>query len=102
MGETWFPPSTRASERCSRRAGGSLVAERGDGPPQAVVELDLGLPAEDLLRARDVGLPHLRVVDGERLVHDRARRARDAEDGLGELEQGPLLGVPDVDRKMLL
>src|SRR5438874_13646519 len=30
---------------------------------QALLQLDLGLPAEQLARPRDVGLPDLRIVD---------------------------------------
>src|SRR5437763_15231519 len=55
-----------------------LPPERGQHPPQAVFELDLGLPTEQLLRPCDVGLADLRVVDRQRLVHDLALRARHA------------------------
>ena len=58
----------------SRGADCGLVTERLDGLAQAVLEGDLRRPAEDLRRARDVRLAHLGVVDGQRLVHDLARR----------------------------
>src|SRR4029078_10887092 len=66
-------------------AGGRPRNHRGKQPLQALVELDLGLPAEHLAGARDVGLAHLRVVDGEGLEDDLGLRARDADDRLGEL-----------------
>ena len=52
--------ATRRSPLC--RADGRLVTERGDRLPEAVLERDLRLPAEQLLRARDVRLALLRVV----------------------------------------
>src|ERR1700675_3994765 len=82
---------------------------RNDRPPsetrqhaaQAFLELDRGLPTEELARTRDVGLPDLRIVDGQRLVDDLALRACDPEHGLGKLVERELGRVPDVDRKML-
>src|SRR5512146_2033317 len=75
--------------------------ERRQRTAQAFVERDLGLPAEELPRARDVGLPHLRVVDRQGLEHDLARRPGGREDSLGQLEDGVLAGVADVDRQVL-
>src|SRR5918995_7354842 len=57
-------------------------------PLQAVFELDRRLPSEHLARAGDVRLALLRVVLGQRLVDDLARGARDAQDRLGEFEDG--------------
>src|SRR3954453_15565236 len=67
-------------------------------PPQALLELDLGLPAENVLGQRDVGLPDLRIVGGQRLVDDLGLRAGDLEHRLGQLEQRELVRVADVDR----
>ena len=83
------------------RADRGLVPERGDGLPQAVLQLDLRLPAEQLPGAGDVRLAHLRVVHGKRLEDDLARGAGEANDRLGELEQRLLVRVAEVDRKML-
>ena len=68
---------------------------------QPLVEIDLGLPAEQLARAGDVGLPHLRVVDRQRLEDDLARRARDLDHRLGQLEHRELVRVADVHRQVL-
>src|SRR3954452_16459337 len=69
--------------------------ERGDaglldGPLEPLPKGDLGLPAQQLASERDVGLADLRVVGGERFVHDLRPRAGDVDDRLGELEQGEL------------
>src|SRR5580765_1362224 len=58
---------------------------RVEHPTETVLELDRRRPAEHLLRAGDVGLPHLRVVDRQRLVDDLARRTGDADDRVGQL-----------------
>src|SRR4051794_2633390 len=79
---------------------GCVPAERRQRAPQALVELDLGSPAEDLLGARDIGLADLWVVDRQCLEDDRARRSGRANNRLGELEQRHLGRIPDVDREM--
>src|SRR5581483_8287471 len=68
---------------------------------QTVLEADLRLPAEELAGPRDVGLPHLRIVDRQRLEDDLALGAGDAEDRLGKVEERQLLRVSDVDRPVL-
>src|SRR5712691_5004788 len=78
-----------------------LPPERSDHPPQPLLELHLGLPAEDLLRTSDVGLPLLRVVDRQGLEDDLALRAGHLEHGLGELEQRELVRVAEVHRQIL-
>src|SRR6184192_3442461 len=67
-----------------------LSSECGDHPPEPLLELDLGFPAEQLLRPGDVGLAHLGVVDRQRLEDDLARRAGDLEHLLRQLEQREL------------
>src|SRR5439155_18566580 len=80
-----------------RRASPAL-----DPAAQALFEVDLGLPAEQLPRPRDVGAAHLRIVLRQRLEDDLARGAGDADAGLGELEHRQLVdGVADIDRQML-
>src|SRR5581483_8233083 len=79
-----------------------LGLERRDRPTQAFLELDLWLPAEDLARAGDVRLPHLRVVLRQRLEDDLALRVGEPDDELRELEQRELGWVADVDRMMLV
>src|SRR6266508_728877 len=74
-----------------------LPAVRREQAPQSLLELDLRLPAEDLAGARDVRLPHLGIVDRQRLVHDLALRARELEDALRQLQDRELLRVADVD-----
>src|SRR5437016_6115390 len=78
-----------------------LSSERGKHSPEPLLELDLRLPAQHLLRPRDVRLAHLRVVHRKRLEHDLARRARDLEHLLRQLEQRELVRVADVDRRVL-
>src|SRR2546423_12187846 len=76
-----------------------LPAEGREHPSEPLLQLDLRLPAENLLRPGDVRLANLGIVDRERLVDDLARRAGDAEDGLGELVERELARVPDVHRQ---
>ena len=69
----------------------------------AFLQVDRGFPAEDLPCPRDVGTAHPRIVHRQRLVHDLARGARDADARLGELEHRDLVvGVADVHRQMLV
>src|SRR2546425_7866929 len=73
-----------------------LPPKRTEHSAQAFLEVDFRLPIQNLLRARDVGLTLLWVVDRQRLVDELARRARDAEYRVGELEQRELVRVADV------
>src|SRR2546423_7552643 len=73
---------------------------RGKHPRQPFVELNLGLPPEQLLRAGDVRAALLRIVDRQRLVDDLAVRAGQPEDGLRKLKDRELAGVADVDRQV--
>ena len=79
--------------------------ERRQPAAQALLQVDLGLPAEHFARARDVGPPHLRVVRQvvrRRLERDLARRAGDADHRLRELEHRQLvIRVADVHRQVL-
>src|SRR3954451_15041670 len=68
---------------------------------QALAQLDLRLPPEDLARQRDVGLADLGVVHGGRLVHDLRPRAGDLDNRLRELQQRELVGIADVDRMVV-
>src|SRR5439155_9275505 len=78
-----------------------LPSETRQHAAQAFLELYLRLPAEQLASAGDVGLPDLRIVDGQRLVDDLASRPGDAEDGLGQLVESELTGIAEVDRQVL-
>src|SRR3712207_595633 len=77
-----------------------LPSHRCNHPVEALVEPDLGFPAEHLARARDVGLANLGVVDRQCLEHDRTLRRSDFQNLLRQLEQRPLLRVPEVDGKV--
>src|SRR5918911_3926692 len=79
-----------------------LPAEGREHPSEPLLQLDLRLPAEHLLRPRDVGLANLRIVDRKRLVHHFAARPRHTEHGLGELVERELPRIPDVHRQVLL
>src|SRR5215211_543297 len=78
-----------------------LPSHGAEHAAEAVLELHLGLPGEQLLRTRDVGLSHLGIVDGQRREHDLARRPGDANHYLRQLEQRVLLRVAEVDRVVL-
>src|SRR5918912_1093715 len=77
--------TSAAAARTPRLHTDGLPAEGREHPSEPLLQLDLRLPAENLLRPRDVRLADLRIVDRERLVDDLARRAGHPEDGLGEL-----------------
>ena len=62
------------------------------------VEFNSRFPTEDLFRAGDVRLAHLRIVHRQRLVFDCRFRSRNADDFLGELFDGHLAWIADVDR----
>src|ERR671933_215039 len=85
--------ATTAAASATRLHTYRLPTERRDHPAQTLVELDLRLPPEDRLRAGDVGLALLRIVDRQRLVDDLALRAGDAQDLLGELVERELARV---------
>src|SRR5262245_30222927 len=93
-----------AAARVAARTHHRLDTDRrlSQHAPEAVLELDLRFPAEELASPRDVRLADLRVVDRQCLVDDLARRARHPEHGLGELENRELAGVADVDREVLV
>src|SRR5918912_1101842 len=93
--------ATAAAASAMRLHTYRLPTERLEHPAQTLVELDLGLPAEDLLRAGDVGLAHMRVVDRQGLVDDLALRAGDAQHLLGELVERELARVAEVHRQVL-
>src|SRR5512138_3911542 len=78
-----------------------LLAEPGDRPAHALVERDPRLPAEDLLRARDVRLSHLGIVLGQRPRHDRDVPPDEPLHRLRELEDRELVRVPDVHRLLI-
>src|SRR6478609_7565881 len=98
------PAATRtiAAATPMRLRNDRLPSETRQHAAQTFLELDRRLPTEELARACDVGLPHLRVVYGQRFIDELALRAGDAEYGLGELVERELSRVPDVDRKMLV
>src|SRR4051812_23579431 len=106
-GGTAMTAATHAAEQTPRNALNTrrLPPERLQPAAQALLEIDLGLPAEHLARTRDVGPAHLRIVRQVvrgRLERDLARRPRDANHRLGELEHRHLvIGAPDVHRQML-
>src|SRR6266516_1931010 len=68
------------------------------GAGETFAEVDLGAPAEHVGRKRDVGPAPRRIVDGQRLEHDLGARSRDLAHGVGEIEHGELVRVPDVHR----
>src|SRR3989440_5365259 len=96
--------TTRAATTAARTAvldTDGLPAEGREHPSEPLLQLDLRLPAEPLLGPRDVRLADLGIVDRERLVDHLARRAGDAEHGLGELVERELARVSDVHRQVL-
>src|SRR2546423_6403360 len=95
--------SKRTAAQTARNAlhTDGLPAEGREHPSEPLLQLDLRLPAEHLLGPRDVRLADLGIVDRERLVDHLARRAGDAEHGLGELVERELARIPDVHRQGL-
>src|SRR5678816_1742362 len=84
-----------------RLGNNRLPAEARQHPAQALLQVDLRLPAQQLARAGDVGLAYLRIVHGQCLVDDVALRPRDPDDRLGELIEGELVRIADVHGQML-
>src|ERR1051325_2719863 len=76
-----------------RPRNGRPPPRRPEQPLETLLQLDLGLPCEQLARARDVRLSYLRIVDGERLVDDLALRAGQAQHRLRELVQRELVRI---------
>src|SRR5215472_14723235 len=99
--------TTTAAERTAQTPrnalnSGCLRLERRDPPAQTLLEIDLGLPTENLARTRDVRSPDLRIVDRPRLERDLAGRPGHADHRLRELEHRHLaLGIPDVHGQVL-
>src|SRR3954470_3000630 len=91
-------PACDVSDACAdQRLGAGLL----DGALQALAEVDLRLPAQQLAREADVGLADLRIVGRQRLEDDLRARLGDLDDRLGQLEQRELVRVADVDRLVL-
>src|SRR5262245_48048256 len=84
------------------RSDAELRPEVDERLAQPLLERHLGLPAQDLPGACDVGLADLRIVHGQGLLHDPAPRTRETDDLLGELPDRHLVGVADVDRVHLV
>src|SRR5258708_2376856 len=70
-----------------------LLPEILQGALEAVCERHLRLPAQDRACARDVGLAHARVVDGQGARDDPAARSGERDDGLRELADRELVRV---------
>mmetsp|Transcript_14162 Transcript_14162/g.36142 ORF Transcript_14162/g.36142 Transcript_14162/m.36142 type:complete len:200 (+) Transcript_14162:69-668(+) len=64
---------------------------------KALVQRHLGRPPERLPRLRDVGLPALGIVRGQRVVHVGRGRLGDSQDLVGQLLNRELPGVAQVD-----
>src|SRR6478752_2582350 len=90
-----------AATQMATQRNGCVPTERAGRATQSFFVLDLGLPPEKLPRPRDVRLADLRIIDRKCFEHDRAGRSGHADDRFGELEQGHLGRVADVDREML-
>src|SRR4029077_9092717 len=88
----WFhPPPCQPTRFCPTQPRDEIKSachvslEVLDGPTEAFLATDLGIPPEQLLGQRNVGSPLLRVVGREGLVDDRAPRPSQPQDLLGEL-----------------
>ena len=69
-----------------------------DRRPQTVVECHTRFPPQLRTRQRNVGLALLRVVLGQRQVHQFRLRAGLLDDQLGQLSDGEFAGVAEIDR----
>src|SRR5690606_15072484 len=74
-----------------------LGLEPGKSELEALTERHLRLPAEDLLCLGRVGTTNRRVVNRSRDVLDARMIADDVLDQLGQLTDGDLLRIADVD-----
>src|SRR5215210_8537705 len=104
LAETATPAaaSITTRNRATRLNTHRLPSEARQHPPEPLFEFDLGFPTKDLLGPGDVGLSNLWIVDGQRLVDDLASRLRYPDHRLRKLEDRELVGVPEVDRQVLL
>src|SRR5918995_6940336 len=93
---------TIAAARTNRLNTNGLPSEGRQQASQALLEIDLGGPAEDLLRTRDVWLADLRIVHGQRLEDDLALRPGHFQHRFRELENRKLVRVAEVDRVVLV
>src|SRR5215218_161224 len=93
---------TIAAAKTNRLNTYGLPSEGRHQAPQAFLEIDLGGPAEDLFRTRDVWLADLRIVHGQGLEDDFALRPDHFQDRFRELENRKLARVAEVDRVVLV
>src|SRR4051812_22798694 len=82
----------------SRVTTGPLLQVPGVRALEALTQLDLGLPTEDVACNADVGTTAGRIVLGQRLEHEPGLDARDGAHHLGQLEHRELDRVADVHR----
>src|SRR5690554_4901237 len=98
MGPSSTTPASK--ERLSMPV--DLTLEPGKSELEALTERHLRLPAEDLLCLGRVGTTNRRVVNRSRDVLDARMIADDVLDQLGQLTNGDLLRIADIDRTGLL
>src|SRR3954462_2351610 len=97
------PAATRtiAAATPIRLRNDRLPSEARKHASQALFQLNLGLPAQQLARAGDVRLAALRGAHRQSLVHELALRAGDPQDDLGKLVERELGGAADVHGQVL-
>src|ERR1700730_3901295 len=93
--------TTESSRPLSRRLVDACL-EVFEGFFQTFPQLDLRFPAEQLFRASNVGTAAGGVVLRERLEDDLCTRAGEGKNLVGTLEDGPFLGIADVDGEMFV
>src|ERR1041384_858198 len=81
---------------------GQTLAEIGNRFRKTFLEIDLRFPAENIPGLRDLGLPHLRIILGKRLVNNRALRIRKRNNPVSEFQDRHFMRVADVYRQMML
>ncbi len=81
----------------THRAKSDFVAEVVDGLAEAVFEFYLGFPVEQFPGAGGIGTALLGVVHGQGFVDDLTLAAGEFDDEFGEIEDGELGRVADVD-----
>jgi hypothetical protein len=91
-----------SADGAPRLAAGRFIRKKTleilDRPLQPFLELDHRLPAELLAGECDVGAALGRVVGGKRFEHDLRARPGEPDHLFGELENGELVRVAEVDR----
>src|SRR5688572_9423247 len=82
---------------CRAAGEGGFIAEIGERPLEAGPQVDLGLPSLQALCLGKVRAAPGRIVNRQRSPLDAARAPRQCRDRLRNVEDGALIGTPEID-----